>query len=137
MKNFKIILGLLVVTTLLSVSNIKASGVMTYTRISIPAFNGIYTTESETKTTMSEQYIHTIGAVDWLSGDARIIGARLNNITTQYVIATEGQTVQLPSENTSIGATPGDYKLDLKAQKWTATTVYYTGTWYLDDYYIR
>ncbi|MCI8347040.1 MAG: hypothetical protein HFJ12_03715 [Bacilli bacterium] len=133
MKKFKIIMGLLALTTILSINNIKASGVMTYVDIKIPSMQGIYTTEKETKNTISEQYIYTVGAVDYLSGDDRVIGARLKDITTSYMIATEGRYVQLDSSNTSLGATPGEYQLQLKANKWTMSAVHYTGTWYLDE----
>ena len=136
LSKLKTVVGLFLFTCILSMYNVKADSFISFIDIKIPSAQVVYTSDPVTKTTISEQYVKKNGAIDSLSGDERAIGARLKNITTYYVETEKNKYVQLFSTNSSLGANPGVYELQLKANKWTVTSVSFTGSWALDAYTI-
>lgn len=134
MKKLKIVVSLFLFTCILSLNNIKADSYLNFASITVPSMQGIYTSSSVYKTSLSNQYIKKIAAIDKLSGDERTIGARLKDVTTYYAKTVKGSYVQLFNNNSGLGQTTGSYKLQLKAEKWTATSSAFSGSWILDDF---
>lgn len=134
MKKFKFVAALFVITCILSLSNIKADSYLGLSGIAIPAMQGTYTSANATKTTYSNQYVKSFGAVDNLSGDDRGIGARIYGIGTSYVTLSVGNYVQMQNNNSGVGSIPSSYQLQLRATKWTVTSATLTAMWVLDDY---
>lgn len=134
MNKVKIVIGVFILTCVLSVMNVKADSYLGLVGVKVPAMLDTYTTGNVKKTTISNQYIKKIGATDVLSGDEREIGARLQEVTTYYVTTEKGKYVQLFNDNAGLGATPGNYKLTLRAGSWRATAASFSGNWVLDDY---
>jgi F0F1-type ATP synthase assembly protein I len=135
MKKIKCLVFIFTLTLITSVFNIKADSYLGFASITIPSMSGVYTSPTVRKTTFSEQYIMKIGAIDKLSGDERAIGARLKNISNTYVLTTKNAYTKLKSQS-SLGLIPAEYQLQLKANKWTLSAIYFSGTWVLDDYLI-
>ena len=134
MKRIKIVAVLFLLTCITSLANIKADSYLGFTGVTIPAMNGIYTSSAVNKTTMSEQYIMKTGATDKLSGDERAIGARIMGATTSYVTVTKDSYAKLDSGTTGLGLTPVAHQLEMRANKWTVSSVSFSGIWILDDY---
>ena len=134
MNKIKIIFFLFLITCVTSLSNIKASPSFAFSQITVPAMQGIYTSDAQTKQTISDQYIMKTGATDKLSGDERAIGARLSGVSNTYVTVPKNSYAQLDSGTTGLGQSPVSHQLQLRATKWTVSAVYFSGIWILDDY---
>ena len=138
MKKFKIIAVLFTLTCILSLNNIKADGYIGLMGVKIPAFQGTYESSSQKKTTYSYQYVYSLGAIDNLSGDDRGIEARPYNIGVKYEPVPQRVLTKLKAASSSgLGAIPGDYKLQMKATRWLASSATVSLTWYLDEQYIN
>lgn len=137
MNKIKIVVGLFIFTCILSLNNVNAASYLGFANITVPSMQGLYTSRGIEKTTISNQYVNKIAARDKLSNDDRAIGARLQDITTEYMLLETGKNIKLLNDNAGLGQVPGTYKLTLKAQKWTISEVSFSGTWYLDDYLIN
>lgn len=133
---FKTLISIFVITSILSLNNIKASSVgdgwLSIANFNIPAMQGTATTGEATKNTISNQYLQSYGAIDSMSTDHRAIQARINGIGSSYVDLVEYQDIQLKN-NGSLGQVPGNYKLQLKAKKWTVSGATFFGMWTLDS----
>ena len=56
---------------------------LTFSNITIPALRKTYTSEERVRTnTINEQTLHTINAIDKVSGDGRAIDARVKGMNT-------------------------------------------------------
>ena len=137
MNKIKMVGFIFLFTLILSIANVKADSYLGLVGVTIPRLHGVYTSPSVEKTTISNQYVKKIGAVDNLSGDDRAMGARLKNVTTYYASLVTGQYTQLFNDNAGLGQTTGNYQLQLRATKSTVSTVSFSGTWILDDYLIN
>lgn len=138
MKKIKIVIGIFALSCILSLTNVKASSFFGFNSITVPGMQGTYTTkDSVEKTTYSDQYVRKAGATDKLSGDDRNVGAKLTDVTTYYVETVKDKYVKLFNNNSGLGSIPGNYKLTLRAGTWTVSSIYFSGTWVLDDYLIN
>ncbi len=133
MKKFKIVAAIFALTCILSLNNIKADSYLGFAGITLPAAQGTYVSSNATKTTLSNQYVKSYGAIDVLSGDDRGVGARLHNLGTSRVTLSVGNYVQLQN-NGSLGQIQGDYQLEFRATRWTVTSATLSAMWILDDY---
>ena len=133
MKKFKIVAAIFALTCILSLNNIKADSYLGFAGITLPAAQGTYVSSKATKTTLSNQYVKSYGAIDVLSGDDRGVGARLYNLGTSRVTLSVGNYVQLQN-NGSLGQIQGDYQLEFRATRWTVTSATLSAMWILDDY---
>lgn len=136
MKKIKITLVLFLLTCITSLVNIKADSYLGFAGVTLPAGQGIFTSTAVNKKTMSEQYISKTGAIDKLSGDERAIGARIQGVST-YVTVPKGSYAKLDSGDTGLGLSTVAHKLQLRANKWTVSSVSFSGIWYLDDYLMQ
>lgn len=130
MKYVKGSLLLLAVTTVLSMAGVNASTYRSFTGVSIPAFSGIYTSESASKAAWGKQSAYKVGAIDKLSGDERAMQARTNgggNISG-YVTLPKGSETTITGNNT----VPGSYSLQLRASTSLISGASFSGHWYLD-----
>ncbi len=134
MKKVKFIVVLFLLTCITSLANIKADSYLGFTGITIPSLQGIYTSTAVNKKTMSDQYISKTGAIDKLSGDERAIGARIQGATTSYVTVPKDSYAKLGSGSTGLGLSPVAHKLEMRANKWTVSSISFSGIWILDDY---
>lgn len=134
MKKIKIVVVLLLLTCITSLANIKADSYLGFCDITIPAVQGIYTSPAVNKKTISDQYISKSGAIDKLSGDERAIGARIQGATTSYVTVPRDSYAKLGSGSTGLGLSPVAHKLEMRANKWTVSSISFSGIWILDDY---
>lgn len=134
MKIIKVVLSMLVVTTILAVSGVTAASYLAFSSITLPAFSGVYTGPTVTKTEISYQYMKKIGATDKLSGDERAVVAR--TISTDYG---NSAWISLPKGSyatwgeVAYNMFPANYKLQMKLSTWTVTAAYFSGMWVLDE----
>lgn len=130
MEKIKIVVSLFAISFIFSVTGVNAA-YHSFIGITIPSMSGTYTSDSVYKNTISNQTVKKNGAKDNLSGDERAIQSRLNGIGASYIdVATSYRTL---ANNGSLGQIPGDYKIEFKAKKWTASSVTFSGSWILDN----
>lgn len=135
MKKIRFILGILFVTCITSIINIKADSFRTYTSINIPRLHGIYTTDSENKKTISPQYVKMFGCTDGIDDNTqRAVEARLKGITKKFVTLSRGNYTMLESGQTSLGEAAGSYRLEIRLKTNSMTSGFFSGTWVLDDF---
>lgn len=134
MKQIKIVAALFLVTCVTSLMNVKADSYLAFANITLKAYNKVYTTSSTKKTTISDQYVNYTSAYDNFSGDERVVQARLSGVTSSWKDLVKKTNTKLLSGTSSIGTSKGSFQLQLRAKKWTASSVSFSGVWYLDDY---
>lgn len=103
---------------------------ITFSKITLGAFSGVYTQQKEKMNDTNEQTIKTINCTDKLTGDGRAVSAALDGMLSGmdsigYKSAPKGTTVSFGKYS----KTPGQWKLKLKSTKSLATSAYYWGTW--------
>ena len=126
MNKIKVVLAVFLVTCTLSMLNVRADSYLSLINVTIPSLAGNYTTDSVTKTTISKQYIKKFSTEG-------TIGARLENVTTQYATTVTNTYVPLISTSGGLGEVPTSYKLSLR-NSWSLFSTTFTGTWVLDDF---
>lgn len=132
MKKFKIVALIFALTCILSLNNIKADSYLGFAGISVPAAQGTYVSSNAKKTTLSDQYVKSGGAIDVLSGDDRGIASRIHNIGASRVNLVVNQYVKL--DHNGIAQAPSTYQLEFRATRWTVTSATLSAMWILDDY---
>ena len=115
-------------TLIFSISANAAS--LTLSKVTIPVLSGIYRSSERIKDDTTVQKINTIDAKDKISGDGRVIMARVQGMyagmsTTAWIEATKGKTVNFSSSSKEVGS----WKLNLKSKKSLPTQANYWGTW--------
>ena len=136
MNKFKIIAILFAITSILSLTNIKA--VRNYeglANITIPAKSGAYVSDSVSKLYDGSQYATNFGAIDQLSSDHRALEGRIYGANLKYVNLKEDTEVELAcgSASNEYGCMPSSInKLQVKATKWTLTTATAYIMWVID-----
>ena len=133
MKIIKFVSFLLVATCITSFMNVKADGYLSILSVTLPSWSGNYLSSSATKTTISDQYVKSAGAVDNLSGDGRAVEARVYGINT-YTTLVKNSNVKLYAGNTHLAQGTGSHRLEVRSVKSLLTTATWSGTWIIYDY---
>ena len=131
MKKVKIILGLFVLTCIMSAAHVNAES-LGFTGVTVPGWQGVYTSPTMYKQSHGRQTIEKYSALDSFSSDERAIGARLKGVTSNYVTTVKNAEVDLPGTNPGAGMLDGNYQLQLRANKLLATSASFNGYWKLD-----
>ncbi len=132
MKQIKILLGVFILTCILSVNNVNAGKGISFVGITLPSWSGTYVSSNATKQENSYQYSKTVAATDNITGGGRAISARVYGCGTSYVTAPKGSWVQLSDKDQHTTVEGIAYKIQLKAKKSTLAKVTYSGRWALD-----
>lgn len=119
-------------TCILSLNHIKADSYLGFAGISVPSAQGTYVSSSARKTTLSDQYVKSSGAIDVLLGDDRGIASRIHNIGASRVNLVVNKYIKL--DPNGIAQAPATYQLEFRATKWTVTSETLSAMWILDDY---
>lgn len=133
MKKIKFILATFVISTFFAVSGVSAHISLGFTGVTIPGWQGIYTSPTQQKEIESYQYVLNIGAKDSLSGDERAVEARTKSASSVYspwMTMPKGRTV---SWGENINMYVNKYNLQVKAKSNLPTSASFAGSWYLDN----
>ncbi|MCM1370969.1 MAG: hypothetical protein NC181_03665 [Clostridium sp.] len=131
MKYLKGTLVAFVATFIFSLVYVSAGNTLTFIDITIPGFQGTYTSEQRDKTdNINMQYIEKYDAIDDLSGDNRAVNARvrgmLAGMQNSSWVATVADTKVALGDNSK---TLGSWKMELKANKWLVSSASFWGMW--------
>ena len=134
MKYLKVTLAIFVASFIFGIYNANASQSTTLVDITIPKFQGVYSSSQKQKWSEANQWAIKTECKDKVSGDGRAIKGRVQgmlseNKTTDWIILplNEWKKFDSPQAN-SIGL----WRLQLKSNKWLATEARYTGVWQYD-----
>lgn len=126
MKYLKITMAAFAIALCLSLVGVNATAYYTIRGIKIPAFSVAWTSEQVDKGFDDEyqQRVKKISCTDNLSGDGRAISGNIfgllsnNSISTGYKSLPDGKNISFGTATIA----PGAWKLQLKSDKWLATT---------------
>ena len=137
-RNLKILVAVFLLTAIFATSNVNAATPRYWIGVTLPMLSGTETSnQASYKDITGPQYNHNSVAMDNLSGDDRAISVRtLGDQNSEWISSPIGLTVTWDSTKAKGNMNTGDYRLQVKATKSTLSTVYYTGTWYLDSTYL-
>lgn len=131
MKYLKATLALFIVTFMFAVMNANANTQkVTLTDITIPILKGTYVSSQEDKEFTNTQYIKKTKCKDDVSGDGRVILARVkamfSNVDgSEWVEAKPKKNIAFDDESKKIGG----WKLWLQSNKNLLTTASFWGEW--------
>ena len=134
MKYLKVTLAIFVASFIFGMYNANASETVTQIEITIPSFQGTYSSNQKQKWSNANQWAIKTECKDKVSGDGRAIKGRVQGMisetkTTEWIMLplNEWKKFDSPQAN-SIGL----WRLQLKSNKWLATEARYTGVWQYD-----
>jgi hypothetical protein len=131
-KAIKLILGIFIITGLLSVFGVSAYDQVTFTNITIPSFSVSYTSPQVTKEDEDCQALYTSMIKDSITGGNRAVQARViqqvePTYGTLWADMNVGVTFNWAS---SMACTIGYPRIELRAKKSTLASIKYSGIWF-------
>ncbi len=121
-------------------------GLMGFAHIKLPSFRGQYVTEDKVKKVKEEpQHYYNAVTINDLSAKYESVDVAVvcksepcNGVQSLWVTVPDKSTSEIKDDgHVTVSTFKADYIIAFKRNSWGPTTATHTGTWYLDETYMK